>query len=427
MLNRTQAPPIHDAIDFKYELQPCNKVICNNDIPLYWLNAGAEEVVMVEWVFPAGLWNEPQTAVAQATAALLKNGTENKNAFQINEAIEFYGASLRVSVNNDYAFVTLYTLTKHLQALIPLVYEIMTSPHFPDEELDTYIRNAVQRLSVNLLQSDFVANRNIDALLFGKAHPYGRYTEVADLQALTTATLRQFHHNYYNAANCTIFMAGHITDKHVGYVQEYFGKDNWNDAAAIHPLTYTLQPAAGRKQRILNDEKSVQGAVRIARDFITRSHPDFAPMIVLNTVLGGYFGSRLMANIREDKGYTYGIYSSLYPTRHAGAMMIATEAGKEVCEQTVLEVYKEMNLLREELISDEELLLVKNYLLGNLLGDLDGPFSIMQRWKNLILNGLPNAHFDKNIQIYKTITAPELQALAQQYYNPDDFYELVVV
>jgi predicted Zn-dependent peptidase len=150
-------------------------------------------------------------------------------------------------------------------------------------------------------------------------------------------------------------------------------------------------------------------------------------MVVLNTLFGGYFGSRLMSNIREEKGFTYGIYSSLSPYMQGGSLIIHTEVGREVIEPAVKEIYNEMDLLRREPADAEELLLVKNYLLGNLLGDLDGPFQIIQRWRTLILNGLTIDHFNKNINIYKNVSAAELQHLAQKYYNFDDFYEVVVI
>ena len=133
-----------------------------------------------------------------------------------------------------------------------------------------------------------------------------------------------------------------------------------------------------------------------------------------------------MANIREEKGYTYGIYSHLYAFKEAGVWMIATEAGTKVCEDTIKEVYKEMDLLCTQKVSEEELLLVKNYLLGNILGDLDGPFSLMQRWKSMILFELPEDSFDKNIETYKNISADELQKLAQKYFQQEQFYELLV-
>jgi predicted Zn-dependent peptidase len=171
----------------------------------------------------------------------------------------------------------------------------------------------------------------------------------------------------------------------------------------------------------------VQGAIRIARLFPTRKHPDFPKVQVLNTLFGGFFGSRLMTNIREDKGYTYGIYSYLVNHMQSSAWMISTEAGRTVCEATVNEVYHEMKLLREGDIDEEELMLVKNYLIGTLLGDLDGPFHIIGRWKNLILNDLDDSFFYHSVDTIKNISAVELKELANKYLHPEYFYELVVI
>jgi predicted Zn-dependent peptidase len=150
-------------------------------------------------------------------------------------------------------------------------------------------------------------------------------------------------------------------------------------------------------------------------------------MVVLNTLFGGYFGSRLMSNIREDKGFTYGIYSSIVPDVNGGSMTIHTETGTHVVEPAIKEIYHEMQVLCNEPATEEELLLVKNYLLGGLLGDLDGPFSILQRWRTIILNGFDENYFNNNVRIYKTITPAEVQALAQKYYKPGEFYEIAVV
>jgi predicted Zn-dependent peptidase len=147
----------------------------------------------------------------------------------------------------------------------------------------------------------------------------------------------------------------------------------------------------------------------------------------VNNIFGGFFGSRLMANIREDKGYTYGIYSYLQNHLHETALMISTEAGRDVCAATITEVYKEMQLLRDELVDEEELSLVKNYMMGSILGDLDGPFQIINRWKNYVLHGLDEQYFYQSIHAIKTITAEEVQALAKQYLQQDQFYALTVV
>jgi predicted Zn-dependent peptidase len=134
-----------------------------------------------------------------------------------------------------------------------------------------------------------------------------------------------------------------------------------------------------------------------------------------------------MSNIREDKGYTYGIHSYVQNHIHESAWMISTEAGRAVCEATIEETYKEMGILRDELVDEEELNLVRNFMMGSLLGDLDGPFQIIARWKNYILNNLTEQYFYNSIETIKTISAEELQDLAKKYLNPEDFYELTVV
>lgn len=426
MLDRTTPPPIHDAVEFEYKLPPVNTLQLDNGMPLYWLNAGVQDVVEVDWIFPAGLWYEDKPAVAQAVAALLKNGTARRTAHEIHEAFEFYGANLKVQAGNDFTAVTLYALNKHLPRLLPLVYELLTEASFPEDELQLFKQNSIQRLLVNLRQCEFVANQKIDALLFGEFHPYGRFSKKEKIEALTRQDLLQFYTRHLDLSTARIFIAGKVQETDVQLLDQIFGKAA-TSAYAADETTFAAPAPSEKQHRIINDENGVQGAIRIGRLFPNRHHEDFAPMVVLNTLFGGYFGSRLMSNIREEKGFTYGIYSSVAPYVHGGALTIHTEVGRDVIEPAVAEIYHEMKKLCEETAPEEELLLVKNYLLGNLLGDLDGPFQIIHRWRTLILNGLGEDHFNRNIGIYKSITAPELQALAQKYFDPTDFYEVVVV
>ena len=426
VLDRSTPPAIHDAIEFDYKLPPLNATKLDNGLPVYWVGAGVQDVVQIDWVFPAGIWYEQKASVAHATAGIMKNGTSKYSSEQINEALEFYGAQLKVGAGNDNSTVTLYSLSKHLPKLLPMVLEILTDATFPEFEVELHKRNAIQRLLVNLRQCEFVANQKIDALLFGETHPYGRFSKLESIEAITREDLVAFYKSNYSLANAQIFMGGRIGDAEVKMLNEVFGMQKL-EKNEITAASFTLPPQQERVQRFSNDPNAVQGAIRVGRLFPNRHHPDYTPMVVLNTLFGGYFGSRLMSNIREDKGYTYGIHSSLIPEQNGGSMLVQTETGRDVTELAVKEIYKEMELLCKEPADDEELLLVKNYLLGGILGDLDGPFSILQRWRSLILNGFTEEHFNSNINIYKTITAKELQALAQKYYDPAAFYEIVVI
>lgn len=426
MINRKIAPAIKDAIDYTLELKPCQKFLLDNKVPVYAIDAGAEDVIQVELVFHAGSWYETGNLLAATINHLLKNGTTAHSAFAINEHFEYYGAYLNRNCYSETATVNLHSLTRHLRELLPMIREIITTAIFPQEELDIYRQNMKQRLEVNLKKCDFVANRLIDEYLYGFDHPYGKYSSAEAYDALQRDQLAGFFRDHYVNGQCLIFVAGRLPADIAELLNKNFGDLPLNQNA-LPQIEHPIIPAVNHKYRIANDSKGVQGAIRIASDFPNRHHPDFTKAQVLNTIFGGYFGSRLMSNIREDKGYTYGIHSYLQNHVQRSAWMISTEAGAEVCEATVTEVYKEMERLRNEPVSEEELLLVKNYLIGTLLGDLDGPFHIIGRWKSMILNGLGEDYFDESVATIKSITPGDIKSLANKYLHPERFYELVVV
>ncbi|HSN09378.1 MAG TPA: pitrilysin family protein [Hanamia sp.] len=425
MPNRTIAPPIKDAIDYKITLKPYTKFLLSNGAPVYYINDGAEEVSMIDFVFDAGNNFENKNAIAAATNHLIKNGTKNKNAFEITEYFEYYGAYLNRKCGNETASITLHCLSKHLKELLPVIRELIIESIFPESELEIFKQNSIQQLSVNLLKCDFVASRLIDEYLYGPKHPYGKVSNKEDIEAIKREELVSFYENYYLKSRCRIFSAGKLPADFEQLLETQFGDLALNNK--IITTTHKRELAIQKKHFINNDEKGVQGAIRIGRPFPNRKHPDFKKSIVLNTLFGGYFGSRLMGNIREDKGYTYGIHSYLENHIQESSWVISTEAGKEVCEATIEEVYKEMRLLRDEPVNDEELLLVKNYMMGLNLGHIDGPFEVISRWKSLILNDLDENYFYDSIRVIKEVTSKELQELSNKYLQPEDFYELLVI
>jgi zinc protease len=424
--NRKKAPAIIDAVEMTLQLKPYEHFTLDNGVPVYSINAGAQEVLMVEWVFHAGNWYEDRNIVAATTNFMLKNGTKQKNAFAINEHFEFHGAYLNRSCYNETATVTLHCLNRHLPELLPVVTELITESIFSEDELAIYKQNQKQRLEVNLKKCDFIANRLIDEYVFGFHHPYGRYTSTLEYDQLQRDELVKYFERFYLNGKCLVFVAGKPPADLAQQLNTHFGHLPLN-RSALPDVHYNVQPAETGKHHVVNDPNGVQGAIRIARPFPNRHHPDFPKVQVLNNIFGGFFGSRLMSNIREDKGYTYGIHSYLQNHIHETAWMVSTEAGRDVCEATVAEVYKEMRRLQDEPVDKEELDLVRNYMIGSLLGDLDGPFQIIARWKNYILNNLTESYFYDTIGIVQTVGSEELQELAKKYLDPSAFYELVVV
>jgi zinc protease len=423
-IDRTCPPKIVDAVDFELTLPKVESFTLSNGVPVYAFDGGAEEVMSVEWVFWSGNSYESFNLEAATANFLLRNGTSTRTAFQINDFFEYHGAFLQRSCFNETATISLHGLSKHMDALLPVVRELIVDSVMPAEELSIYVQNMKQRLAVNLKKCDFIAGRLIDTYLFGENHPYGRYTQAEDFDKLTTEQLLRFYDRYYRNGEFMLFVAGKLPANFREVLDRYFGDlPNQQVDRPIH----AYHPSAERKHRVINDPNGVQGAIRLARLFPGRTDPDFQPAMVVNTLFGGFFGSRLMSNIREDKGYTYGIHSYLLNLMQSSGWMISTEAGRDVCEATLVEVYKEMQLLREELVDADELSLVKNYLMGSLLGDLDGPFHIIGRWKNLILHGCTEEYFYNTIRTIKTLTPEAIRELANRYLREEDFYELVVI
>lgn len=425
MINRSNAPEIIDAVHLQVELPPYEKHTLRNGIDLYTINMGTQDTLMVNWIFFAGNWYEEKNLVAAATNHLLKNGTRKRTAFDINEHFEFYGAYLNRHCYNETAEIVLHGLTKHVTELLPVVAELVSEATFPEEEMMIFKKNSQQRLQVNLKKNEFVANRKIEAYLFGEQHPYGKYSNMEDYDSLQTPDVRSFYEQYYLNGRCVIIAAGVLPDDLPQQLEASFGALNLHGTAS-NGKDYAFEPAAEKKYRLTNDSAGIQGSIRMAKAFPNRHHPDFPKMQVLNNVFGGFFGSRLMDNIREDKGYTYGIHSYLLNHLTTSGLIISTEVGRDVCEAAVAEIYKEMDILCNELIPDDELQLTRNYLIGSVLSDLDGPFQLASRWKNYILNGLGADHFYNNMNVIRNVTPQELREVAQRYLQPDSFYELIV-
>jgi zinc protease len=427
-LDRTVAPPIKDAIEFELSLPPYKKSVLSNGVEVYAIDLGDVEAMMVSLIFDAGNSWENKRGVAAAANALLKNGTSTRSAFDINEHFDYYGAYLNRAAHHETAELTLHCLNKHVGELLPVMAEILSDSVYSHEELGIYKKNSQQRLQVSLKKSEFVAGRLIDAYLYGADHPYGRYSVPEDYQSLEREDLMAFFNQYYRNGVCRILVAGKLPAGLIPMLEAAFGSLPIHAPGLVSGLpVFPIVPAEGKKYNIVNDPNGVQGSIRIARNFPNRHHPDFQKVQVLNNVFGGFFGSRLMENIREDKGYTYGIHSYLVNNRQESALMISTEAGKEVTAATIEEVYKEMNLLREELIGEEELQQARNFTIGAILGDLDGPFHVAGRWKSILLNGFDVNYFNEGVRIIKTIAPEELRELAIKWLDPAAFFELVVV
>lgn len=421
MLDRKTPPPIQTAGNLTLPRPELHHL--RNNIPVYTINMGTQDVVKAEIIFFSGRPFEEKEMIARTTARLLKEGTTNSSAAQIAEKIDFYGGTISVPVNLDTTNVVFYALRKHLEHLLPILGEIICTPSFPQEELDAFINNGKQRLKIDLSKNDVVAYRNITENIFGSTHPYGYNSNFDKYDRITRADIIHHHQKNMVASNAVLFLGGKIDDEVLRLVDKYLG-----DIPVGTRQTALKLPAIPDfpKKEHLEHSNTVQTAIRTGRRLFSKSHPDFHGMYVLNTILGGYFGSRLMENIREDKGYTYNIFSSMDTMMFDGYFYIGTEVSHELTDKTLKEIYHEMKVLQNDLVGEEELKMVQNYLLGTLLTMLDGPLNVINVVKETITDDLPIEHFENLVKTIQTITPNQIRDLAQQYLNPKDFWELTV-
>jgi predicted Zn-dependent peptidase len=421
MLNRTIAPQFKE-VDRISLISP-GHVKLDNGCNIFYFNSGDQEMVRVEWIFGNLRFNAENPLLNLAVNSMLTEGTSSLNASEIADHIDFYGAFLQADYGFDQSQITLYSLNKHLSKTLPVIKDILTDSVFPQKELTTYIRNQQQKLQVNLQKNDFVARRVFNKAMHGENN-YGLSPEISEYQKLKQADLLQHFKQMYQPANCSIFVAGKVDQDILNLIQDMFG--DWQNTGLAADTGQPVLHSAKEHFYYVEKPDALQSAIRMGLRTINRSQPDFPALQVLNTVLGGYFGSRLMANIREDKGYTYGIGSAMTSLKHCGSLFIASEVGADVCRDAVKEIEKEVNRLKTELIPEDELSLVRNYMLGSLLGSLENVFSHADKFKNVYFSGLDYAYYEQYTETVKTVTAEQLLQLANKYLDFDKFYKVIV-
>ncbi|MDO7849621.1 pitrilysin family protein [Hymenobacter sp. M29] len=421
MLDRTLAPPVQPLA--RVALPAAEVLALPSGARLHVLANDAQPVVRLQAVFRAGKLAEPRPGLASLTARMLLEGTTTRTARQIADEVAFYGASLECDAGFDRSTLTLYCLTRHLPTLLPLVLDVLQNPAFPADELQQLKTRTIQNVRVERQKTSFLASERFNELLFGAETPYGRPFDANAYQALTAEEARAFHQTAYGLANAEIFLCGDVaTDQ--ALVADAFSTGPAGEArpapgaagqSGFAPGTPSQVPVAG----------SLQASIRMGRLWPSPTHPDTHRLKLLVNVLGGYFGSRLMRNIREDKGLTYGIYASVAPREEGASLVIGTDVKGESAGFAVSEIEMELRRLQDELIPADELETVKNYILGKFANELSTVFEQCDKYKNLVFMGLPADYYTEFVQQTEATDAETLRALAQQYLAPEAMQTVV--
>ena len=404
------------------ELQEAERTTLANGIELYTLHSDDFEVLRVSFVFRAGSACQRVPFSASAATNLLAEGSTRMTAQQIAERLDYYGSWYDVNIDRDYAYINFATLSKFFAETLAVAEEILLRPAFPDEELRIYAAKRRQRLAIERTKVDVRAREAFARALFGPTHPYGISSDAAEYDRLTRDDVVAFHRRHYTAENCFVVCSGRIGPGEkavIAALAEQLPRGGVPDAVPF-------PPPVSEHEVFVEHPGAVQTSLRLGRLLFPRQHPDFVGMQVVATALGGYFGSRLMQNLRERNGYTYGVVAAMVNFERAGYFAVATQVGTDVAREALREIYREIERLREEPMPEEELELVKNMMSGEMMRVLDGPFGIADVTIENILCGADNSVIGENIRRIRSMTPADVQALARKYLTREDLVTVAV-
>lgn len=420
-LQRIQPPvfPVEKVI-----IPEAKSYMLDNGIPFYLIEAGTEDIMRLEFTFRAGQVKENLPLLSSTCNMMLSEGSQNYSSEELNRSLDFYGVFLNQSAEKDRAGIVLYFLSKHIEKVLEFSHEILFRPVFPDAELNALMKKRLRWFMVNREKVQNLAIDKFFESVFGKQHPYGYQILEQDFEKITPAVLLDFHRKFYTPENMAIIISGKIHSQTAELLNLHYGNTVLKSLINEDPVNLP----AGEKLKTIHLEKSgtVQTAIRIGSMTINKRHKDYPGLKVLDLILGGYFGSRLMKNIREEKGYTYGISSSLSSLDLTGYKVISTEVGQKYCRKTIDEIYSEIRILQTVPVKKEEMDVVRNYMSGEMVRMFDGPFALAESFKSAWEFGLDNSYYHSLAEKIKTITPDEIIELAKTYYNLDDLYEITV-
>ena len=413
MPERNIAPPFVKSLSFNL-IQP-ELVGLPNGIQVFFVAGGYQDVSKIEFVFEAGRWFEEKLASSYFTSQLLSKGTREKTSYEIAQIFDLYGAHLEISPGLDFVSVSLYALNKHLVPVLQLMMDILSAPVFPQKEFDQTKSVFIQNLKVNNEKTSFVASQAFRKNLFGASHPYGSEVEEKHVKALNTTHFQKHFSDFMHSAK--VFVSGKIEEVHKELMLTSFL--SLKEGRSITPKEHAVTGKSA--YQYLEKKESVQSSVRVGKRSLLRSHPDYVSVLFVSHILGGYFGSRLMKNIREEKGLTYGISASIHGLSHDSYLVIGADVNKENTDLIFEEIAKELKRLRTDLISYGELETARNHFIGSLQAEITTPFAHADKIKTIDLFGLQPDHYQKMINQIDSFTPAMIAECSERYFHEDSF------
>ena len=394
--------------------------------PLYLFHSHSVDILKLDFVYNAGSALQPKPLCAGLARDMLLDASPTHTVSQVAEMFDRLGVAIDRQLTASTAKISVYTLKKYAAQVYPVLRDLLQEPLFGSNEYDILVSKRRQILLANQMKTSMVARNIFYQAIYGPDHPEGRYSVPGDEQRISLDEVRVFAKERLTLNNATLVLAGNYDDETLKLIDNCFATPNTTENPDYSGI---LESSASQVPQKIKSQipASVQTTLRIGRMMpIAWDDPDYPMFMILNTVLGGYFGSRLMANIREEKGYTYGIHSMTNMVRGSSVFYITTDVANEVAEPALAEIYKEIELLRSESVSDDELNLVCNYMAGDFLRSIDGIFERSERFYNMMDTRIDERFTRNFFDALRTVTPEKLRQIARQFLTPGDMTEVVV-
>lgn len=417
----------HIIIPNELELVSQSDKVLSNGVRLSSLRVDSASVVRLSLVFEGGSSVQNKHFAAASTLSMLSEGTEDYTAQEIAEKLDYYGIFFDNSTDRDYCFVTVASLKKFLPQALDLLESMLLRPLFLEKELGLYIGKKREQLLIDRQKPSFQARECFTKNLFGENHPYGRFAPVESYNELRVEDLKEYYANNLHSDNLFAVTSGSIDEAEMNLIEEFLLKfENKNLETNLEKSAYHKAATSSELRHVIKRDGATQSCIRMGRLLFTKQHPNYVPMQLLLMVLGGSFSSRLVQNLRERNGYTYGAYAAMVTLRSDGYMAIATDVESGVAELAIEEINYELNRLQEELIPEDELLLAKSAITGELMRLLDGPFGIADIAIENIQSGQSSDYVNEFLRAIQLVDAEELRDLAREYLTPQSMLVVVV-
>ncbi|QOI97104.1 MAG: insulinase family protein [Flammeovirgaceae bacterium] len=407
MLDRTLPPPF--SLSHSLNLLKPHQVNLQTGAKLFFINGGEQQVVKLELIFHAGRWYEDIPGISYFTAHLLAKGTKTKTSKQIADTLESLGMHLEITPGFDFVSVSLFGLTKHFSEALETLVEICVRPCFPSDELDQFKSIFLQTLKINREKTSYLASTAFRKNLFGQNHPYGNEVDESHVNQILSEKLGSFHAKHYK--HFTAFITGRLSEALQASIIERLAQIPVQEVR----LFSAQISVPGKGSVHIKKTDSIQASLRLGKLVISRNHPDYPALVLANHAIGGYFGSRLMQRLREDKGLTYGIHSAIHPLIRHAYFIISADVSKEHKNFATEEIKSTLQDFRTYPLEGTELQVVKNHFLGSLFTEINTPFAHTEKLKNIYLHQLESDYYQNLVIQIQKISAEKLAKIAEEH------------